>query len=119
MIVYDLQCSRGHLFEGWFKDSAAYEAQMEQALVTCPVCKDRAVSKMPSAFAIKSSQTAPESGPSREALAKLGRKLVDFVDKNFENVGCEFAKEALKIHYGVVEPRNIRGVSTADRVAKR
>jgi hypothetical protein len=27
-------------------------------------------------------------------------------------VGSEFAKEALKIHYGVSAPRNIRGSST-------
>jgi hypothetical protein len=28
-------------------------------------------------------------------------------------VGSDFANEALKIHYGVNEPRNIRGVSTS------
>ncbi len=39
---------------------------------------------------------------------------IDFVEKNFDNVGCEFAKEALKIHYGAAEPRNIRGVSTKE-----
>ena len=32
--------------------------------------------------------------------------------KNFDDVGCNFAGEALKIHYGVSEPRNIMGVST-------
>ena len=42
----------------------------------------------------------------------LGRKIVDFVEKNFDDVGCNFAKEALKMHYGTSEPRNIRGVST-------
>ena len=41
-------------------------------------------------------------------------KIVDFVQKNFDDVGCNFAKEALKIHYGAVEPRNIRGVSTKE-----
>jgi hypothetical protein len=42
----------------------------------------------------------------------MGKEIVDFVEKNFDDVGCDFAKEALKIHYGVTEPRNIRGVST-------
>jgi hypothetical protein len=37
---------------------------------------------------------------------------VDYVEKNFDNVGSEFANEALKMHYGVKEPRNIRGTST-------
>lgn len=114
MIVFDLQCANGHLFEGWFKDSRALEAQMESALVVCPVCGENTVAKIPSAFAIKSSPSAQERPPSPEDLAKIGKRLAEFVDKNFEDVGCEFAREALKIHYGAVEPRNIRGNSTAD-----
>lgn len=114
MIVFDLQCANGHLFEGWFKDRHAFEAQMESSMVTCPVCRDNAVSKIPSAFAIKTSTPAPERAPTPEAMARLGRQIADFVDQNFEDVGCDFAKEALKIHYGAVEPRNIRGVSTSD-----
>jgi hypothetical protein len=114
MIVFDLQCANGHLFEGWFKDRHAFEEQMERSLVTCPVCRETAVSKIPSAFAIKSSAPAPERASSPDAMARLGRQIADFVDRNFEDVGCDFAKEALKIHYGAVEPRNIRGVSTSD-----
>jgi hypothetical protein len=45
-------------------------------------------------------------------MAYLGKKIVEYVEKNFDDVGCEFTKEALKIHYGASEPRNIRGVST-------
>ena len=29
-------------------------------------------------------------------------------------MGTEFAKEALKMHYGVTDQRNIRGTSTTD-----
>jgi hypothetical protein len=42
----------------------------------------------------------------------VARAVTDYMKKNFENVGSDFTKEALKIHYGVCEPRNIRGVST-------
>jgi hypothetical protein len=49
-----------------------------------------------------------------ENLKKVGKEIVDYVEKNFDDVGCDFAKEALKIHYGVEEPRNIRGVSTKE-----
>ena len=44
----------------------------------------------------------------------MGKEIIDFVEKNFDDVGCDFAKEALKIHYGVEEPRNIRGISTKE-----
>ena len=49
-----------------------------------------------------------------EDLSNINRKIVDFVEKNFDDVGSDFTKEALKMHYGVSEPRNIRGVSTKE-----
>ena len=114
MIVYDLQCSSGHGFEGWFEDHRAYEQQKKKGLINCPVCNSDQVSKIPSTFAIKgnaASQTlsVPES---EVPSAELAQKVQEFVEKNFDDVGCDFAKEALKIHYGASEPRNIRGVST-------
>lgn len=119
MIAFDLQCSHGHTFEGWFEDSAAYEAQRIQDLIACPICDDTAVSKLPSVFAIKStspSQTPqPSPKPNSEAeIAALNQQIVNYVEKNFDDVGSDFAKEALKIHYGAEKPRNIRGVSTKD-----
>ena len=44
----------------------------------------------------------------------MSKKVFDFVENNFDNVGCDFAKEALKIHYGAAEPRSIRGTSTPE-----
>ena len=112
MIVFDLQCANGHTFEGWFEDGQAYQKQRKKGQIACPVCDDTSVSKIPSSFAVKASQTTPDSYGHDAELLKIGKKMVDYVKKNFDNVGCDFAKEALKIHYGVSEPRNIRGVST-------
>ncbi len=113
MIAYDLICSNGHQFEGWFEDSKAFDRQKKQGLIACPVCEDTVVSKMPSTFAIKgTSGTLPLKPGGNVDLAVLGKKIVDYVDKNFDNVGADFAEQALKMHYGVTEPRNIRGVST-------
>lgn len=112
MIAYDLQCANGHTFEGWFEDGQAYEAQKTKGLIGCPVCDDTSVSKIPSTFAIKSSHFTKKPAVQQADLAKLGKKIVDFVEKNFDDVGCNFAREALKIHYGASEARNIRGSST-------
>jgi hypothetical protein len=114
MIAYDLQCTNGHSFEGWFEDRKAYLDQKKKGLITCPVCNDTSVDQVPSTFAIKSSQAFKPKAPSAEeiAMAKIGKEAIEFVEKNFDDVGCDFAKEALKIHYGATEPRNIRGVST-------
>ena len=43
---------------------------------------------------------------------KLVRIISKYVEDNFEDVGTDFAKEALKMHYGVADQRNIRGQSS-------
>jgi len=113
MIAIDLQCMNDHTFEGWFEDHKAYEAQVKRDLVACPICNTTTVTRIPSTFAIKSSPVPPAKMSKEEkALVHMGKKIADYVEKNFDDVGCDFAKEALKMHYGVSEPRNIRGVST-------
>jgi hypothetical protein len=114
MIAYDLQCVNGHAFEGWFEDSKAYQEQKKKKFVSCPVCNTTQVSRIPSTFAIKSSPIPKKVSLEEENLKRVGKEVVDFIHKNFDDVGCDFAKEALKIHYGVEEPRNIRGVSTKE-----
>ena len=115
MIAFDLQCTAGHKFEGWFKDGNAFEEQREKGLLSCPVCEDTGITKIPTTFSISKGSPFPQSGgvPVIDPH-ELKRKIVDFMETNFENVGSDFTKEALKIHYGVTEPRNIRGVSTEE-----
>ena len=114
MIIFDLQCSSGHSFEGWFDDSHAFDIQKDNGLLVCPVCNDTHICKMPSTFAIKASQPPAPPKLRAEELAALGEKIGEYVQKNFDDVGADFAKEALKIHYGVAEQRNIRGQSTTE-----
>ena len=116
MIAYDLQCTQGHRFEGWFEDRKAYLDQQKKGLITCPVCNVTSVDIVPSTFAIKSGSpsNARDLAAQRAQLEKLGNEAIEFVKNNFDDVGADFAKEALKIHYGASEPRNIRGVSTKE-----
>jgi len=116
MIAYDLQCTDGHAFEGWFEDRKAYLDQKKKGLITCPVCNLTSVDIVPSTFGIKSGSPSmpPNLAAEKANLEKIGKEAVEFVEKNFADVGADFAKEALKIHYGAAEPRNIRGVSTKD-----
>ena len=86
-----------------------FKTQKKKGLLTCPVCSSAEISRIPSTFAIKNSPSAEDAKTNLEAL---GRQIQDYVEKNFDDVGPEFAKEALKIHYGAEKPRNIRGVST-------
>ena len=112
MIAFDLQCKNNHTFEGWFEDSKAFEDQQKKGLIACPVCNDTNVFKLLSTFAIKSASPLPKVDGKEIALEKITKEITDYVENNFDDVGSNFSKEALKIHYGVSEPRNIRGVST-------
>lgn len=115
MIAYDLQCVNGHSFEGWFEDEKTFKDQEKMGLIACPVCDMTAITRIPSTFAIKSSARSSLSSENTEAqMAELSLRITDFVEKNFDNVGCDFAKEALKMHYGVTEQRNIRGTSSPE-----
>jgi hypothetical protein len=112
MIVFDLICLQGHKFEGWFDDGNAYEDQKAKGLLICPVCNDADITKIPTPFSIKAAH--PEKSPAlaQKELARIAKTLTAFIEENFDNVGSRFATEALKIHYGVTKPRNIRGTST-------
>ena len=119
MIAYDLQCAQGHTFEGWFEDSKAYDAQKKKNLIACPICNSTDVCKILSPVAVRrgvsaATETDMPEVPSAGQLAEMGNQIADYVKKNFDDVGCDFAKEALKMHYGVSEPRNIRGVSSPE-----
>ena len=115
MIAYDLQCSHGHTFEGWFDDETAFKHQQKKGLVTCPVCSDAMVVRIPSTFAIRGASGAGSSAETSagQAVTAIQHQIAAFVREHFDDVGNDFAKEALKIHYGAPAPRNIRGVSTA------
>jgi hypothetical protein len=109
MIAFDLVCSNGHKFECWFKDAASFEEQKSAGIINCPVCNDDDVEKAFSPFAIKrNGEKRKEEVNSYQAL----RLIQDYLDKHFEDVGTHFAKEALKIHWGEAEKRNIKGTAT-------
>jgi len=113
MIAYDLSCSNGHCFEGWFEDRKAFDLQKKKDLITCPVCDNTRIDIIPSTFGIKTSIPVEKPrGTSSPQEHAPPQQVINFLEKNFEDVGTDFAKEALKMHYEVTDKRNIRGIST-------
>ncbi len=112
MIAFDLICSNGHKFECWFRDGASFEQQRDSRVINCPVCNDDRIEKALSAFAIKRNGNPRQKGETD--LLQALRTVQDYLDKHFEDVGVDFAKEALKIHYGKSKKKNIKGTATTD-----
>ena len=130
MKVLNLQCGHGHAFEGWFASHDDYESQRARGLLTCPICNDAEVAKMPSAPRLNLGhgtapvQPVPSAVPATPAqdvaqmtpqhLQAAWMKMVRHVMANTEDVGAKFAEEARKIHHGESENRNIRGQASRE-----
>ena len=123
MIVFDLGCENSHRFEGWFASNEDFERQLGRKLVSCPLCGNANISRLPHAAHIKSG--AKERGPRAAATtaqlyANVGTdalvKLVEHIIENTEDVGPEFPEEARKIHYRESPERRIRGTASSEEV---
>lgn len=120
MIVFDLKCICGCQFEGWFESRVDFDRQSSSGMIACPHCGSGKIRKILSPVAIHSDTAHTETAVPEienneitpETALNLLRSLQEYVEKNFEDVGSKLAQESLKIHYGVVAPRNIRGVAT-------
>ena len=141
MKVLNLQCSHQHAFEGWFASEDDFQSQLNRGLLTCPMCADPVIQKMPAAprlnFGASASLSPAEpsrgeslpapvspGSPSHSMMAAGGAagqaaflKALRQVLVNTEDVGERFADEARAMHYGETEHRNIRGqASTREAV---
>ena len=79
MKVLNLCCAQGHGFEGWFGSEDDFQAQLSRGVLTCPLCADTVITRLPSAprlnlsgarepvpaaagAALSNSQVGPSSG---------------------------------------------------------
>jgi hypothetical protein len=114
MIAFDLRCSNEHSFEGWFKDLESFNEQNSKGMIACPLCKGTYITRVLSPVAIKSGQAEERPKEVKPDYKKLAKGVMEYIKNNFDDVGTSFAKEALKIHYGVAKKRNIRGSATVE-----
>ncbi|WP_448663801.1 DUF1178 family protein [Sphingomonas sp. CJ20] len=131
MIVFDLKCSAGHVFEAWFGSSAAYEEQRERGLVGCPLCGDGKVMKavMAPNVGAKGNQrvvaaaTRTEPGTAtpalstevvKAAMAELARLQASALQHS-QWVGTAFAEKARSMHLGDEPPAQIHGQATPEQ----
>lgn len=138
MILFDLACSGGHKFEGWFNSSAGYADQHERGLIACPICGDTAVDKavmaprltakgnqrndapppVPAIAPTADAQLAMTSGPAPDAvpdaammramLAAVAAHQAELLPKS-RWVGRDFAPAARAMHEGRANTELIHG----------
>jgi hypothetical protein len=123
VIIFDLRCTAGHVFEAWFGSSADYDDQQGRGLVACPLCGSADVAKAPMAPAVPAKGNRRPAGPELfsgapgevkamlAAAAALQKKML----AQSEGVGDRFADEARAIHLGEAEARAIHGRATREQ----
>lgn len=122
MIHFDLICEHEHGFEGWFANSAAYDAQSAAGSLSCPECGSKIISKAIMAPNIASKGNSRTSRlPAKVAqgqteMRQFLRKVRAHVEQNAEHVGEKFPEVARKIHYGERDAANIYGDATVQEV---
>lgn len=112
MIVFDLRCGTGHVFEAWFASGAAYNEQRAAGQVACPICGDASVEKAAMAPAVPAKGNA---GPPPAAVKAFIAKLAAEQAKVLENstwVGRAFPERARAMHSGDEAQAVIHGQAT-------
>ena len=119
MIRYDLTCSQGCRFDGWFRDSAGFEAEREARRLVCPLCGGSEVDRALMAPAVSGrsarepAEGPPAPGATREhPMAQAVRTLRRKLETHADYVGGRFADEARAMHRGEAESRPIWGEAT-------
>ena len=119
MKVLDLRCGHDHRFEGWFDSEDDFLSQDRRGLVTCPVCADDQVTRLPSAprLNVSNLRGEPETAAvpdAQSAMQTQWMRAVRHLMDQTEDVGERFPEEARRIHYGEIEQRGIRGQATRE-----
>lgn len=120
MIVFDLRCATGHVFEAWFGSSADYESQREQALVACPLCGDTAIDKAVMAPNVAAKGNRRADAPSaagkpdpRQVMAALAQAQAKMLEGS-KWVGVAFADKARAMHLGEEAHAPIHGQASVE-----
>ena len=109
MIVFDLKCGNGHVFEAWFASSAAFDAQGE-GRIRCPLCNDARVEKAAMAPNVPAKGNRRGDGPTTtkdamRAIAAVQAKMLE----GSQWVGSAFAERARAMHAGDEAHATIHG----------
>ncbi len=97
MILFDIKCSDGHVFEAWFQNNEAYEKQADNELIECPLCGCTKISKSLMAPNINAHNNSDNfSDPSPTEDQPDHRVMVSAHSKPTNEVSSEDVKRAIE-----------------------
>jgi hypothetical protein len=125
LIVFDLKCARGHVFEAWFASSSAFEEQKRGGLLACAICDDGAIDKAPMAAHVgakgnvsPASSFAPMAAPAEPSAAEVKALLGAMAKAQSKMLACsdwvgrDFDRKARAMDAGEIDKAAIHGEVT-------
>ena len=103
MIKYQLHCNDCNLvFDSWFASSKEFERLKKKKFLSCHKCNSIQIDKSlmkPNVLNKNRSQREPTLKEVNLNIKKTIKEYQNFIKKNFDYVGSNFAYEARSIHY--------------------
>ena len=124
MIQYNLKCECGKIFDSWFPSSSEFDLLSKKNLLKCIYCNSSAVSKSVMAPNLtnksnnnKSNKVSKKTKLEKDITTQLTH-IRKYIEKNCENVGKNFSREARNIHYDKKSSKGIYGKATPEETSE-
>ena len=112
MIKYKLKCKNCEKsFDSWFSSSKEFEKLRSKKFLSCHFCNSKKIIKTLMAPNIMTANQKLENNLKMKKNNKIKKKILEFqnfIEKNFENVGDDFAYKARSLHYD--NKKNKKGI---------
>ena len=112
MIKYKLKCKNCEKsFDSWFSSSKEFEKLRSKKFLSCHFCNSKKIIKTLMAPNIMTAKQKLENNLKMKKNDKIKKKILEFqnfIEKNFENVGDDFAYKARSLHYD--NKKNKKGI---------
>ena len=124
MIQYNLKCECGKIFDSWFSSSSEFDLLNKKNLLKCIYCNSSAISKSVMAPNLtnksnnnKSNKVSKKTKLEKDITTQL-MHIRKYIEKNCENVGKNFSREARNIHYDKKSSKGIYGKATPEETSE-
>ena len=124
MIQYNLKCECGKIFDSWFSSSSEFDLLNKKNLLKCIYCNSSAITKSVMAPNLtnksnnnKSNKVSKKTKLEKDITTQL-MHIRKYIEKNCENVGKNFSREARNIHYDKKSSKGIYGKATPEETSE-
>ena len=119
MIKYNLTCKCGEMFESWFSSSLEFDFLCKKKLIKCIYCESSLIKK--SVMAPNLSSKSNKIFKKTKLEKNIKKHLLNFrkyIEKNCQDVGENFSREARIIHYENKTSQGIYGKATSEETSE-